>query len=67
MPSSELKTMQVRIDGELVEREIASITRSIKEDGSVTEYPEPLLAANEVVFRPDDDPAPIIVQRTIPA
>lgn len=67
MPTATQEAMQVRIDGELVDREIASITRSIKEDGSITEYPEPLLAANEVVFRPDANPAPIIVQRTIPA
>lgn len=59
--------MQVRIDGEVVEREIASITRAIQEDGSIIEYPEPLLADDEVVFRPDDDPLPIIVVRTIPA
>lgn len=67
MPTAKQQTMQVRISGELVDREISSITRSIKEDGSAVEYPEPLLAVNEVVFRPDDDPAPIIVTRTIPA
>lgn len=59
--------MQVRVDGALADRQIASITRTIIEDGSTTEYPEPLLAADEVVFRPDDDPAPIIVVRTMPA
>ncbi|ANY87653.1 MULTISPECIES: hypothetical protein [Pseudomonas] len=61
------ETMKVRIDGELVDREIAQITRAIQEDGSIHEYPEPKLEQGEVVFRPDDDPAPIIVVRTIPA
>ncbi|MFG0769511.1 hypothetical protein ACF8Q9_22160 [Pseudomonas sp. TYF_15] len=61
------ETMQVRIDGEVVDREVAHITRSIQPDGSIVEYPEPCLAHDEVVFRPDDDPLPIIVVRTIPA
>lgn len=59
--------MEVRIDGELVARAVAHITRSIQEDGSMVEYPEPLLDHDEVVFRPDDYPVPIIVKRTIPA
>lgn len=64
---TEPQTMKVRIDGELVDREVASVKLAIQEDGSTIEHPEPLLMDNEVVFRPDDDPAPIIVQRTIPA
>jgi len=67
MPSSEQMLMKVRIDGELVDREVAHATRAIQDDGSITEYTEPLLAHDEVVFRPDDDPTPIIVKRTIPA
>ena len=59
--------MQVRIGGKLAARKVAHITRSIQEDGSTLEYPEPLLERDEAVFRPDDDPAPIIVTRTIPA
>lgn len=60
-------TMKIRIGGELADRQVAHTTRSIQEDGSVREHPEPFLYEDEVVFRPDDDPAPIIVQRTIPA
>lgn len=60
-------TMKVRINGEVVDRTIAHTTRAIQEDGSIVEYTEPLLEHNEVVFRPDDDPLPIIVVRTIPA
>jgi hypothetical protein len=59
--------MQVRIEGEVVEREVAHATHSTQEDGSIREYTEPLLAHDEVVFRPDDEPTPIIVKRTIPA
>ncbi|MFG0460963.1 hypothetical protein ACF8GG_16685 [Pseudomonas sp. yb_1] len=59
--------MKVRIDGHVVDREVASITRATQEDGSTIECPEPLLESDEVVFRPDDDPLPIIVVRTIPA
>ncbi|AVD89668.1 hypothetical protein [Pseudomonas sp. SWI44] len=59
--------MKVRIDGRLVDREVASITRSVQGDGSMIEYPEPLIEHDEVVFRPGDDPVPIIVKRTIPA
>lgn len=58
--------MQVRIGGKIFEREVASIKRTIQEDGSIVECSEPLLMDGEVVFRPDDDPAPIIVIRTIP-
>ena len=54
-------------DGEVIDRAVAHITRAIQEDGSITEYNEPLLERDEVVFRPDDDPLPIIVARTIPA
>lgn len=61
------ETMQVRIDGEVVDREVAHITRSIQPDGSIVEYPEPRLAHDEVVFRLDDDPLPIIAVRTIQA
>lgn len=64
---AEQVSMKVRIDGELVDREVAHSTRAIQDDGSVLEYTEPLLAHDEVVFRPDDDPTPIIVKRTIPA
>ena len=67
MPITEQQTMQVRIGGETVDREVASVKRAMQADGSIVEHPEPLLAADEVVFRPDDDPAPIIVTRTIPA
>ncbi|CAG8863167.1 hypothetical protein PS627_00103 [Pseudomonas fluorescens] len=67
MPTETQKTMKIRIAGELVDRQVAHITRSIREDGSVREHPEPLLYESEVVFRPDDNPAPIIVTRTIPA
>ncbi|WP_146050517.1 hypothetical protein [Pseudomonas putida] len=59
--------MKVMIDGEIVDREVASITQSIQEDGSIVEYPEPLIERDEVVFRPEDSPVPIIVKRTIPA
>lgn len=59
--------MKVRIGGELVDREVAHVTRAIQGDGSVLEYTEPLLEHDEVVFRSDDDPTPIIVKRTIPA
>lgn len=59
--------MQVRIGGEVFTREVAHITRSIQEDGSTVEYPESLLKRDEVVYRPDADPVPIIVKRTIPA
>lgn len=59
--------MKVRIGGDLVDREVAHATRAIQEDGSILEYTEPLLAHDEVVFRPDDDPTPIIVKRTMPA
>jgi len=59
--------MKVRIDSELADRAVAHITRAIQPDGSLVEYPEPLLAHDEVVFRPDDNPVPIIVKRTIPA
>lgn len=59
--------MKARIGGEILSREVAHITRSIREDGSTVEYPEPLLDHDEVVFRPDNDPVPIIVKRTIPA
>lgn len=59
--------MRARIDGQLLARAVAHITRSIQEDGSIVEYPEPRLDHDEVVFRPDDDPVPIIVKRTIPA
>lgn len=61
------ETMKVRINGEAIDRAVAHITRAIQEDGSITEYAEPLLERDEVVFRPDDDPLPIIVVRTIPA
>ncbi|MBH3360508.1 hypothetical protein [Pseudomonas guariconensis] len=61
------ETMKVRICGEVVDREVAHITRAIQPDGSMIEYPEPKLADDEVVFRPDDDSMPIIVVRTIPA
>ena len=61
------RLMSVRIEGEEVYREVAHLTRAIQQDGSIVEYPEPLLAHDEVVFRPDDDPTPIIVKRTIPA
>lgn len=62
-----MSTMQVRVRGELVEREVAHITRTTNEDGSVVEYPEPLLKDGEVVFRDNQDEHPIIVVRTIPA
>ncbi|MCE1000019.1 hypothetical protein [Pseudomonas sp. NMI1173_11] len=61
------QTMKVRFNGEAVDRAVAHTTRAIQEDGSIVEYTEPLLEHNEVVFRPDDDPLPIIVVRTIPA
>ncbi|MCB2255780.1 hypothetical protein KTQ74_28040 [Pseudomonas chlororaphis] len=61
------QTMKVRFNGEVVDRAVARATRAIQEDGSIVEYTEPLLEHNEVVFRPDDDPLPIIVVRTIPA
>ena len=61
------QTMKVRFNGEVVDRAVAHATRDIQEDGSIVEYTEPLLEHNEVVFRPDDDPLPIIVVRTIPA
>ncbi|HYQ55363.1 MAG TPA: hypothetical protein VES70_33560 [Pseudomonas sp.] len=61
------QTMKVRIDGEVVDRAVAHTTRAIQEDGSTIEYSEPRLNRDEVVFRPDDDPLPIIVVRTIPA
>ncbi|HDS0930168.1 TPA: hypothetical protein QEM76_000232 [Pseudomonas putida] len=61
------QTMKVRFNGEVVDRAVAHATRAIQEDGSIVEYTEPLLEHNEVVFRPDDDPLPIIVVRTIPA
>lgn len=61
------ETMKVRINGEVIDRAVAHITRAIQEDGSIAEYAEPLLERDEVVFRPDDDPLPIIVVRTIPA
>lgn len=67
MPSTEMKLMKLRNDGALVDREVAHATRAIQEDGSVLEYTEHLLAHDEVVFRPDDAPPPIIVKRTIPA
>lgn len=53
----------MRISGVVLSRQIASITRAIGKDGAVIEYPEPLLKINEVVYRPDEDPAPIIVVR----
>lgn len=59
--------MKVRINGEVVDRAVANTTRAIQEDGSITEYTEPLLERDEVVFRPHGDPLPIIVVRTIPA
>lgn len=61
------QTMKVRFNGEVVDRAVAHATRAIQEDGSIVEYTEPLLEHDEVVFRPDDDPLPIIVVRTIPA
>lgn len=61
------QTMKVRFNGEVVDRAVAHATRAIQEDGPIVEYTEPLLEHNEVVFRPDDDPLPIIVVRTIPA
>lgn len=61
------QTMKVRINGEVVDRAVAHATRAIQADGSIVEYTEPLLEHDEVVFRPDDDPLPIIVVRTIPA
>lgn len=61
------QTMKVRFNGQVVDRAVAHTTRAIQEDGSIVEYTEPLLEHNEVVFRPDDDPLPIIVVRTIPA
>lgn len=61
------ETMRVRFNGEVIDREVEHITRAIQPDGSMIEYPEPKLADDEVVFRPDDDPLPIIVVRTIPA
>ena len=61
------QTMKVRFNGQVVDRAVAHATRAIQEDGSIVEYTEPLLEHNEVVFRPDDDPLPIIVVRTIPA
>lgn len=66
MTTTEQQVMKVRIDGELVARRVAHATRAIQVDGSVLEYTEPLLDHDEVVFRPDDDPTPIIVKRTIP-
>lgn len=60
-------TMKVRINGEVVDRAVAHTTLAIQEDGSTIEYTEPMLERDEVVFRPDDDPLPIIVVRTIPA
>jgi len=67
MSITEQQLMKVRIGGDITDRQVAHITRSIQGDGSVVEYPEPLLESDEVVFRPDDDPLPIIVKRTIPA
>jgi len=61
------QTMKVRIDGELVDRKVANVTRAIQDDGSTIEYPEPTIDHNEVVFRSEDDPVPIIVVRTMPA
>lgn len=61
------ETMKVRINGEVVDRAIGSTTLAIRADGSNVEYHEPKLGPDEVVFRPDDDPMPIIVTRTIPA
>lgn len=63
----ELNFMSVRIDGDIVSREAAHITRSIQEEGPMVEYPEPLLEHDEVVFRPDGAEIPIIVKRTLPA
>ncbi|POG14144.1 hypothetical protein BGP82_06860 [Pseudomonas putida] len=59
--------MKVRIEGQISDRQVANITRSIQEDGSMIEYPEPFIEHDEVVFRPGDDPVPIIVKRTVPA
>ena len=60
-------TMKVRIDGELVDREVAHMTIAIHEDGTQLEYPEPKLDPGEVVFQSVDDLIPIIVMRTNPA
>lgn len=62
-----IQTMKVRIDGEAVDRAVSHMTIAIQEDGSLLEYPEPLLEPGEVVFQPTDDLIPIIVMRTIPA
>lgn len=43
--------MKVQIDGVVVDREVAHTTSAIQPDGSLLEYPEPLLHRNEVVFR----------------
>lgn len=67
MPFTIRQVMKVRIEGDVVDREVANSTRAIQPDGTIHEYADPLLAHKEVVFRPDDDPTPIIVKRTIPA
>lgn len=59
--------MKVQINGVVVDREVAHTTSAIQPDGSLVEYPEPLLHHNEVVFRPVGKNVPIIVARTQPA